>query len=171
VPKLVKRWDLSDPDQKRAAIEEAKDTSTHLFGGGPPADLAMLAPPVMPGEPAVVPPATAAPAPAPPAATPPAEPAAEPTPDDSKTFEDVDFDKPSLIVCGCPCGCQAEISPEVAEVTKQKIGTARCTICYPGRRFDVGRHKDLANLGIPRWPNLTAQDVASKWAAQGAAKS
>jgi len=169
VPKLVKRWDLSDPDQKRAAIEEAKDTSTHLFGGGPPADLAMLAPPVMPGEPAVVPPATTAPTTATPAATPAAAPAAaapEPASDDPKTFDDVDFDEPSLVVCGCPCGCQAEISPEVAEVTKQKIGTARCAICYPGRRFDVARHKDLANLGIPRWPNLTAADVVSKWATQ-----
>jgi len=165
VPKLVKRWDLSDPDQKAAAIQEAMDTGGKLFGGGPPADLAKLAPPAMPGEPAVVP-GPAAPAKG--AAAPSVAPAAEPEP---KAFEDEipDFDEQpssSLIVCACPCGCQGEITPEVAEVTKQKIGTPRCAVCYPGRQFDVGRHKDLANLGIPRWPTLTAQDVQARWATQ-----
>ena len=176
VPKLVKRWDLTDPDQKRAAIQEGVDTSARLFGGGPPADLARLAPPVMSAAAPAVEPATAPTATAAPSTKTEEAPvvAQKDGPGASAVaFEDVipDFDEPSLVVCGCPCGCQAEITPEVAEITKQKIGTARCAVCYPGRQFDVGRHKDLKTLGIPRWPNLTAQDVATKWAAQGAAKA
>ena len=172
VPKLVKRWDLNDPDQKRAAIQEAMDTTARLFGGAPPADLAKLAPPsdsvlrAMPGTFESEPKATTSPTNT--VEAPSAVPAAESTPAESTTFEDVDFDKPSLVVCACPCGCQGEITPEVAEITKQKIGTPRCAVCYPGRQFDVGRHKDLANLGIPRWPTLTAQDVQARWATQKA---
>jgi hypothetical protein len=154
VPKLVPHWDLNDPDQKKAAIFQALGTGQQLYGPG----FALGSPQVAPDGPApTAPPVTAAAASS--APPPPAEPKAPP----ADAFETPDFDQPSIVVCGCPCGCQAELDPEVAERTKAVLqGVSRCAVCFPGAQFDYGRHKDLKNLSIPRWPNLTADDVKAK---------
>jgi hypothetical protein len=163
-PKLVKQWDLNDPDQKRAAIAESMGDEHKLFGGLSPTQAALApvtAPPAEP--PTTAPPATP---PGPPAAT--AKPAAQPEPpqESEQEFEDdlPDFDKPTILVCSCPCGCQGEVTPAVAEKTKEKLkGVIRCQTCYPGKVFNYEKHKDLSDLQIPRWPKLTADEIRKEW--------
>lgn len=167
VPKLVKHWDLSDPDQKHAAIQEAMGHEGRLFGGIGPGGADRIAPPELPagnsGEAArALPPGQTV---TPPTTTPPAE-------DDAFDSDLPDFDKPSLVVCSCPCGCQKELTPEIAERTKAALkGVSRCETCYPGPKFDHGTHKDLKSLEIPRYPNVTADEIRDKWAAKRASEA
>lgn len=170
IPKLVQHWDLSDPDQKRAAIAQSLGVGQRLFGpggGGPPSlPEATRAQVAQPEE------ASNGSAPAPPpaqqgAATPPAAAAAE-------TFnaDDIpDFDKPAGVFCACPCSHEKEITPEVAEATKAKTGgVPRCQECYPSKQFNYEAHKNLTRLGMPRWPALTADDIRAQWQAAAAKK-
>lgn len=158
VPKLVPHLDLSDPDQKAAAIQDALSTTRALFGPAP-------------AERRTTHDST-------PAALPPAvdsvhgqEPRREPS---SPAKEEVpasdgaagDFDLPDfkekeeqLFVCGCPCGDQVAVTEEVARLTKEKVGGIRCKACYPGAGFDYARHKDLRTLELPMFPKLTADDA------------
>ena len=157
VPKLVAHLDLNDPEQKAAAIQDALGSTRALFG--PPrgevrtmrdAGGARALPPAEPsngGDAVVEQPPTRE-------KTAPEQPAAE-------DFDLPDFskDEPAPILCGCPCGDQVEVSEEVAKITQEKVGGVRCAACYPGPRFDYGKHKDLRSLGLPKMPNLTAEDV------------
>jgi len=160
VPKLVPYWDLKDPDQKAAAIQQALGNTNRLFGAMPSAD--------------VVPPADEPGEPPPPvkeiAKTSTAGQIAAPQLTKAEVQEVIDaelpdFDEPSIVVCSCPCGHQLEVTPDVAELTKLATGGAvRCATCYPGRSFDYAVHKDLRDLQIPKYPGLNAERVRAKWA-------
>lgn len=84
-------------------------------------------------------------------------------PDDSPSD---DFDLPDFTpatpaaTCGCPCSCQKELTAEVAQMTTERCGAPRCKDCFPGKAFDAKRHTGLRSLGIPKHPNLTAEDIA-----------
>ncbi len=73
-------------------------------------------------------------------------------PTDPADFGDLPEPEPEHpeYICGCPCGCQAELTEQVAEMTTQKVGTPRCRVCFPGRAFDFPMHADLpgGKLGI-----------------------
>ena len=66
-------------------------------------------------------------------------------------------------VCGCPCGCQMEIRADQAASTLESVGTKRCAECFPGKRFNVTKHAGVATLGLPKRPDITAEQAA-KWA-------
>jgi hypothetical protein len=110
-------------------------------------------------------------------ATPRAEPATngatgseDPPPGDDFEMPDFAAAAPEVIVCGCPCGCQKALAPEVATMTQEKVGAARCRECFPARGFDYAKHQDLrGTLGLPAHPKLTAADV--KAAVERAAKA
>jgi hypothetical protein len=166
VPKLVPALDPNDPDQKRALIGMAVGGEAALFGqrrqleagAAPPADVRMLKD--------VTPAATngdAAPAPKG-ANTADAEDIGEG--DDADDFELPDqlneTDSPARFVCECPCGDQVALTEEVAKVTKERVGAARCKSCYPGAGFDFAKHKDLRTLGLPAFPKLDAEGLRQK---------
>lgn len=176
IPKLVAHWDLSDPDQKRAAIQQQLGATTRLFGGMPQSDI------VPPGEPGEAPPpvkeiAKASTAKALPEGKNEAPP---PPPVVEEAFDaDLDFtEEPVILVCGCPCGHQLEVTPDVAELSvlgtasasAKVAGVIRCAACYPGRGFDYKTHAEIADLEIPKWPGLTAERIHAKWAKQDAAE-
>jgi hypothetical protein len=165
VPKLVQVWDISDPDQKRAAIQQTLANEGRLFGALPPAERSMVTVPELSeanGDKTPPPPPTTTKAAEPPKKD------AEIQQTSAPLDEELpDFDTPSLVVCGCACGCQREVTPGDAEKSKAKLGgVIRCPeSCYPSRTFDYEAHKTLKSLGIPRWPTLTADEVRAKWAA------
>lgn len=163
IPKLVPHWDLKDPDQKKAAIFQALGVGSKLFG---PGESLPGSEPAPPAEGTPPPPVKETAKTAPLGASDEEALPAEPIID----ADDLpDFDEPSIVVCGCPCGHQLEVTPEVAELTKASTGGAiRCATCYPGRSFDFKAHKDLRELGIPKYPGLTAERVRDKWAAKQA---
>jgi hypothetical protein len=161
VPKLVPNLDLNDPDQKRAAIAEATAGTRGLFGP-PPGEARTMRdvtpPPALPSGDTVTERQDAA------ATREAAETAAER--DDQGDLDLLDVtetpkDAIPVIHCGCPCSCAAEVSPEVAEATKEKYGSVRCRACAPSRAFDFGRHRDLRGglLGLPKHPNLTVEEL------------
>lgn len=159
IPKLVPHWDLNDPDQKKAALAQAVGDTSRLFGGLPSAE---IPPPSDPGTPP--PPVKEI------AKTSDARPGEPPVEEEEEVFDDIP-DKPSILVCQCPCDCQREITPEVAEITKTKTGgVARCSACFPGRGFNFDQHKGLKNLGIPKRPDYTAEMVREELAASKAKK-
>lgn len=61
--------------------------------------------------------------------------------------------------CSCPCGCSEVPSSGLAKKSQAALGTIRCKPCYPDLGFDQDRHKDLANLEIPKAPNATPAQV------------
>jgi hypothetical protein len=77
-------------------------------------------------------------------------------------------DKDPVHICGCPCGCQAEISEAQAESTLNSVGAKRCPSCYPGRRFDVGKHAGIGSLNLPSRQDITAEKAA-QWAGKAVA--
>ena len=166
VLKLVQHWDLNDPDQKAAAIRQAESNTTRLFGGGMSAPASEATAPPQIAERTEPPPAGLL---SEAAAKPPVIPQ-EPT-EEMLDGELPDFAEPTIVVCGCPCGHQLEVTPDVAELTKQATGGAiRCATCYPGRSFEFKAHKDLPDLCIPKYPGLTAERVREKWSAKDAAE-
>lgn len=68
-------------------------------------------------------------------------------------------DGPALILCLCPCGCQAEISEEVAAKTKAAVGSPRCRDCFPSGRFSFDKHRDVKDFKLPKHPGLTLEDI------------
>ena len=156
VPKLVPNLDPSDPDQKQALIGMATGREHALFGPKPGEEVRELRD-VTPPPPVRPQPAQASPAPPPPA---PAQAAEE---DDD--FEMADFnakDEPGIIVCLCPCGDQMQVTEAVAQATTDKVGAVRCSECFPGKGFDYERHKNLKTLRLPKFPDVTADDVKAK---------
>jgi hypothetical protein len=160
IPKLVKHYDLTDPDQKRQAFKEAENEETRLFGGrqlqAPDTEVSsepeeLHAPP--PLKPAVQP---AAPAAEPPAAE--APPAEADSADEYDDFE-AEAEGPPPVVCPCPCGCTTSLTQKAVEVTTERIGAPRCLDCYPGGKFNFERHQHLKTLGIPKAPGMTAERV------------
>jgi hypothetical protein len=166
VPKLVPALDPTDPETKTALIHHALAGETALFGAprALPARTLREVPertareshdlgPMSPLDVGETPSEPEAPA------------------DDPADFEAPDLTMPTEpIVCLCPCGDQAEVTEAVAVATIEKVGAARCAACFPGKRFDFERHKDLPTLGLPRHPKLTAADVKAALA-RGAARS
>ena len=158
VPKLVPALDPTDPETKTALIHHALAGETALFG----------APRALPARTLREVPERAAreshdvgPMSPPDVGETPSEP--EAPADDPADFELADLASPEPVaVCSCTCGggCQAEISAEVAAATIEKVGAPRCRTCYPGKAFDVKRHLGLTTLGLPKWPKLTAEQVA-----------
>lgn len=161
VPKLVPNLDLSDPDQKAAAIAEATAGTRGLFGPPPGETRTMrdVSPPLaLPSGDATSERQDAA------ATREAAETAGEH--DDQVDLDLLDVAEPPkeavpVIHCGCPCGDQAEVAVEVAEVTKEKYGSVRCRACAPSKSFDFGRHKDLRGglLDLPKHPRLTVDEL------------
>lgn len=166
VPKLVVTWDMTDPDQKRAAIDEARLGERALYGAVVPVeDEPRLLKDVTPARELEAGSNGTAPAAA---ATTPVAPkpaAVEASPDDFELLEP----PAAPIVCTCPCGDQHEVSPEVAKLTTDAVGAIRCRACFPGRGFDYNAHKDIKSLNLPKKPNLTAAMIrdAVKTAAAG----
>lgn len=168
VPKLVPALDPSDPDQKRALIAMALGTTDALYGRerGPAAALPQPSDAstrvleeagTKPPPPVKVVETKAAPA----EVVPPAE-------DSEEDFEPVDLSKPDpeMYVCACPCGDQREISKDVAVKTSNIVGAPRCSLCFPGPKFDYKTHKDLSDLGLPKLPGKTTDDVRDALAAK-----
>lgn len=164
VPKLVPSLDPNDPDQKRALLAMAVGGGLALYGGGQ----------AQPQEGTDILELKEATPPPPQTKTPP--PVGTVKPDEEDEGEDLDagvdpqtsFDMPdlkpdpdpALILCLCPCGHQAEISEQVATVTTEKVGVARCARCFPGRDFDFDAHKDLTRgLQLPKHPDLTPERI------------
>jgi hypothetical protein len=159
VPKLVPALDPNDPETKTALIHHALAGETALFGAPrslPTRTLREVPPPAEARS------AATAPAVEPETAALDAE---EASPED---FEVPDLTPAEPIVCACPCGDQVEISEAVAAATTEKVGAPRCAACFPGKRFDYERHKDLRTLGLPKHPKLTAADVRAALARGGA---
>lgn len=153
VPKLVPALDPSDPDQKKALISMALGTERVLYGALPPGNTQQVRD---------VTPATAEPGhPVPPidAKRPPA-----PDPDDEDAEDEIGdpveiADTPRYI-CGCPCGCQKELTKARYDGTIEKISVARCVPCYPNQGFDFAAHKDLRDLGlVGKLKGKTADDL------------
>lgn len=169
IPKLVKHWDLSDPDQKRAAISEALGHENRLFGPGQ-ATRGMVQVPELPAKDTPALAAGEPPAEQSAAAASTATPSAGPTTETPEAFDLDDvpdsFDKPSRVVCTCACGHEREVTPETAEETKKRTGgVPRCSECFPGKAFNFELHKTLNRLGMPRWEALTAEEIRNHWQA------
>jgi hypothetical protein len=169
IPKLVPRLDASDPDQKQALIAMATGADVRLFGGGATQQsegrLLRDVTPHSGGDAApALPEAEGEPAPS--AETP--APASQPEPIDIDDFELVE---PPRNVCTCPCGCQGEITADVAAITKERVGAPRCGECFPGKRFSLARHEHMPTMGYPDKPGMTPQDAeAARVRASGAQK-
>lgn len=176
VPKLVVHYDLSDPEQKKAAIEQAARSELLAFGqhfvpqpSPLPQETRVLETVEAPSPKrrrsvlqrlvAIISPtkeevaATPEGPSTPPAATP--EPAEE-------AFVDVtanvpEAPKPPIHVCGCPCGCQVEITPVAHTSTVEVVGAPRCVQCFPGTYFNYEKHKDVADLCLPKRPGMNAE--------------
>lgn len=173
VPKLVPMLDPNDPDQKKALIDMAVNGGRRVFGAPPPSETKQLTD-VTPSTPA--------------AGTPP--PAIEPIKgevvsapsagggDDEDEEEGDDFDmlepapaeEAAIIVCLCPCGDQHEITEQSAKMSTEKVGTPRCSSCFPGGKFDFGAHKDLKDLGYKKGPYKVADDIKKALEARAAGK-
>ncbi len=157
IPKLVMDLDPDDPDDKRALIAMA----TGALGAiGQPAD-AKVSSVSRSQEPepgtAVVDMATG-------------EVLKEPEPDDPADFGDLPEPEPEKPehICTCECGHQAELSEEVAKLTRQKVGKPRCKLCFPGRSFDFDLHADLpgGKLGLSTKEHGTITvDMVKGWLA------
>lgn len=157
-PKLIRDLDPSDPIQKDALINLVNrrgaslyNTSTRkLSEGGEMRTLIDVtpAPTAMPGSAGV---------------QLPTEP--EPASGETNFYEEEDFEamefepQAPIAVCNCSCGCQSEITEEVARITVERCGAPRCKECYPGRNFSYDRHKDLSSLELPKYPGLTAEQI------------
>lgn len=137
VPKLAPYLDPSDPDDKKALLQMATGGAAALYGDPQqePTRLITEGSDVVDASTgevtAEVRPAAAAP---------------EPEPDDLDNF--TELPTPARLVCTCPCGCQAELSQQVHDLTMERVGGARCRVCFPGKSFDHQAHKDLQDLGL-----------------------
>lgn len=145
VPKLIPNLDERDPVQKQALIALATGKEDLLFGPArqlPPGEARELRD--------VTPDAEANAETSEPAAAPAFEP-----------LEDLPTEQPPpAATCGCVCGCGVELTKEVARITKERCGGARCEDCYPGRGFDIERHREFADLELPAYPKgLTADQI------------
>jgi hypothetical protein len=148
VPKLIPRVD--HPEVRAAMIQGIAGPATRaLYGGGHVEDAHIVKDVTPRGEDI---PDTPAPRQQP-------GPTVE-TPDSAPARDGGDqLDLLDLVLCGCPCSCQAEVEDHVAKSTTEAFGSIRCPACAPGKAFDYGRHKDLKTLGLAKRPNLTADDV------------
>jgi hypothetical protein len=159
VPKLVPNLDPSDPDQKQALIGMATGREHALFGPQPGEEVREIRD--------VTPPPALHPPPVDRRDThaPPTEPGPGGAVEEDDDFEMADFgakDEPGIIVCLCPCGDQRQVTEAVAQATTEKVGAVRCSECFPGKGFDYQRHKDLPSLKLPKFPDVTADDVKAK---------
>ena len=68
-----------------------------------------------------------------------------------------------IIVCGCPCGDQREVTAEVARITTEATGSPRCGACYPWNpKYQAKAHAALKNMEIPKYPLLTGEGAATQ---------
>jgi len=132
VPKLVQDLDPNDPDQKAALIAQATGAQGAIFGTKPGDQVAAITD------------GTGAPEPGTTVIDSETGEVVEPMQADD--FGDVpEVQEPVPCVCACTCGHQAEVSQQVHDVTKEKIGTPRCKLCFPGKSFDFKLHEDVPN--------------------------
>lgn len=159
VPKLVANLDPEDPEQKRALIAQATGAQGAIFGQPSGSQVSSITDGTgQPGPGQVVLDGATGEVVAEGAAQPGAAPEPAPEPMDPADFGDLPEPLPEPQpepqgpehICGCPCGCQGELTAEVAAATQKKIGTPRCKSCFPGRAFDFKMHQDVPNglLGI-----------------------
>jgi hypothetical protein len=167
IPKLVPALDPNDPEDRKALRDMAMGREAALYGGaGAAIDPAL---PMLPAPPTTPPPPVNARA---------SE--ADDDDEDEDSSADDDFgDVPTLpaaeelalILCLCPCGDQREITKETSSMTTERVGSPRCSACYPGKKFDFDRHKEIKDLRMPKAPALkTADDVHKALEAAGAKK-
>ncbi len=109
----------------------------------------------------------------------PEKPAPQMAPIDQADFPELPAEVPgpsphgAVLVCECPCGDQSQLSEAVHKLTTERLGAARCALCFPGKSFDYESHANLATLGIPNRPTLTpkqAQELAADAIKKAAAK-
>ena len=143
VTKLVRAWDLNDPEQKAAAMREAENSTFALFGPTTRSTEVVTPPELKPA----------------PVEKPEPEPARKADPDDLGDEIALEAPEPETvepIVCLCPCGDQTEVSEAVAKTGMERHGTVRCKPCYPGTTFVFGAgHPDELDLKLPNAPGVT----------------
>jgi hypothetical protein len=144
VPVLVDHLDVNDPDVKRRLLDQKIGPARALYGPDPRA--------------------------------PESAKAVDATIVDQETGEEIreddfEFDPPTEAaktelpkVQTCECVCQhggqpLALSPQVAEMTRDKVGAALCATCFPGKAFNFEAHRHLERLGLPKFPNLTPHEV------------
>lgn len=167
-PKLVAAPDMSDPDVKKAFLESVfpKAAENRLYGGEPdtkgpvhelPASSVRALPAAADTRPAT---ATGSPTKSSPtqsqAAADQADDADFDVPEDPRKGEDV------IVVCGCPCSCQVELTPAIATASVERMGTPRCVRCVPGKRFDNAKHADLRDLQLPKLGPMSGEEAGRR---------
>jgi hypothetical protein len=170
VPKLVPALDPNDPDQKRALIAMATGGEAQLFGPQP-SEASRQLKDVTPSAPALPPPPIEKGTPPPPVGSVPA--ALTEDADDTESndaagdagaddFDALPAEPQAPRVCTCPCSCQAELTEETVRITTERAGAPRCRACFPGRAFDLAKHRGVTSLNLPKMPDATVEKLAAQ---------
>jgi hypothetical protein len=166
IPKLVPNLDVSDPDVKAAVLDHALNAGNRLYG--PKA--ALLTDPAMARTRTmrdVTPPREQTAEAVARAQEKPAEPAEDPRDFEMGDFPPEEKEEPAIIVCLCPCGDQRQVTKNTADMGMEKVGTVRCSQCFPGEVFDYNeeRHPKDMDLKYPKAGRVITPDDVRKMVA------